>query len=270
MRERHTGYPIIPGSSIKGVVRSHFHHSQSKEFAMLHFGYADEKHAPEGDPLAESTPKDGKSVSRAGYLAFSEARLTAFPVRSAAGSFALVTSRTALARLKRDAGLTFPLPDEPASSTCLSGAAVVIGDARDKVVLEEYVFSWQAEFPADWAEFLSSMLEDAVLKASIDRFVLLPDEDMSHFAKNATEVRQHVRINPETGTVDGSGLFNEETVPAETLFTATITETSKAVDVTPVLKEFSDETLLQFGGNNTTGLGFCTVKVSPLIHNVSE
>jgi CRISPR/Cas system CMR subunit Cmr4 (Cas7 group RAMP superfamily) len=57
-------------------------------------------------------------------------------------------------------------------------------------------------------------------------------------------------------------LFNEETVPAETLFYVSLTDLSRndkqTAEIEKVFKHFETDQLLQFGGNATTGLGFCT------------
>ena len=67
-RERHTGFPVIPGSSVKGVLRDHL---RSLGEAALN------------DIFGEGG--DGESFS-AGKISFGEARLLAFPVRSAKGA----------------------------------------------------------------------------------------------------------------------------------------------------------------------------------------
>jgi len=83
---------------------------------------------------------------------------------------------------------------------------------------------------------------------------------------NACQVSQHVRISPETGTAEQGGLFNEETVPSETLFYTVLTDMARNEDHKKAIKTAHDnlanEQLIQFGGNGTTGLGFCTVKLA--------
>lgn len=254
-RERHTRHPIIPGSSIKGVMRNHFHHSEGEEFVREQFGNAsDNRDEP----------------SQAGLLAYSEARPVLFPLRSAAGSYALATCPLALNRLKRDGCLEMPDVPKIKEGKCLGGSNVTIikDDGEKAVVLEEYSFVWEEEFPTKWASFLSEgILEDPVLRGASDRMVLLSDEDFSHFCASATEIRQHVRIDPDTGTVDGSGLFNEEVVPSETLFYASLAETYPSKSAEALTKPFEEEQILQFGGNSTTGLGFCSVRITHVENN---
>ena len=245
IRERHTGFPIVPGSSVKGVLRDHV---KSKGVA-----------APRVDELFG---KGGNGDDfTAGRISFGEARLLLFPVRSAKGAFALATSPLALQRFARDAGLSIPIPAAPKDMTCLAGSKLVI-PGKNAAVLEEYRFNVSGEFPADWQKTLTSLLNDAVLGGAEGRFVLLSDGDLSHFAVNACQVNQHVRIDDETGTAEDGGLFNEETVPSETLFYSALTETRKLDGNNDVFDTLASEQLIQFGGNGTTGLGFCTVKLA--------
>ena len=100
IRERHTGHPIIPGSSIKGVLRDACRNDDLKAKEESIFGKQDD----------------------AGKLAFGEAKVLAFPVRSAKGSFAFITCPLALERFRREQdGLNLPTLDEPAEMTCLAG-----------------------------------------------------------------------------------------------------------------------------------------------------
>ncbi|MCX6878613.1 MAG: type III-B CRISPR module RAMP protein Cmr4 [Verrucomicrobia bacterium] len=242
-RERHTGFPTIPGSSIKGVLRDHLKTIGPDAIDKL-FGKG-------GDD------KD----SRAGDLSFGEARLVAFPVRSAKGAFALAVSPLSLRRLARDAGWDLKVPDVPVDMTCLAGGKLVI-PGKNAVVLEEYRFNVTGEFPKDWENKLTSLLDDAVLSGAAGRLVLLSDGDLAHFALNACQVNQHVRIDDTTGTADDGGLFNEETVPSEALFYAVLTVLHRGSEDNEAFKKLSEEQLVQFGGDGTTGLGFCTIKLA--------
>ena len=247
-RERHTGFPIIPGSSIKGVFRDHI------------FPKAKENDGSPADVLF-GKGSAGKDAS-AGHISFGEARLIAFPVRSAKGAFALAVSPLTLSRLNRDAGWNLAIPEMPKDLTCRAGSKLVIERPDSKgVVIEEYAFSQEGDFPREWEEKLTSLLTDAVLASAAGRFVLLSDGDLSHFAVNACQVYQHVRIDDETGTADGGFLFNEETVPSETLLYSAFTVLRKDSENNAVFDALKTEQLVQFGGDGTTGLGFCSVKL---------
>lgn len=249
-RERHTGFPVIPGSSIKGVLRDHI------------FPGAEEGKHTNADKLFGKGTKDNEAS--AGHISFGEARLVAFPVRSAKGAFALAVSPLTLSRLNRDAGWALEIPEMSTGMSCRAGSKLLIDrpDAKG-VVLEEYAFSQIGEFPKDWEVKLTGLLSDSVLAGAQGRFVLLSDGDLSHFAVNACQVNQHVRIDDATGTASNDGdLFNEETVPSETLFYAAFTVLRKDSETNAVFDALKTEQLVQFGGNGTTGLGFCSIKLA--------
>src|ERR1035437_221225 len=212
-RERHTGFPVIPASSLKGT------------FADAWNGELHEESNDRGGTKKVRVRQDG-SVSAAAWLfgsdsdkhpfagavQFSEARLLAFPIRSARGSFAWVTCPLALARAVRDG-----VPGVKA----IEGAAlkVLTGDKGDehvlfaksgpltlgeKVVLEEYTFTHAGEVPPGLSDALAKLLKegeqelDPVWKEVASRLVILSDGMMSFFVQNACEVAQHVRISDET------------------------------------------------------------------------
>jgi len=250
-RERHTNHPIIPGSSIKGVFRDAARHF-FKDNSLIEdlFG-----------PETES-----ESAARAGDIAFGEARPIAFPVRSAKGAFAYVTCPFVLRRFARESGLTdLPDLDDPEDQTCLAGPKVVIDHANSKrVVLEEYAFAQQSLFPEKWEQTLLGLSEDPVWKEAARRLVLLSDGDFAHFVTTTTEISTQTKIDPDTGAVSKGALFNMECVPAETLFSAPVQiigrykNTDSAAELSNLANEFP---ILQFGGNSTTGRGFCSINI---------
>jgi CRISPR-associated protein Cmr4 len=254
IRERHTGFPVIPGSSIKGVIRDVCRNDENlKAREEIIFGKQED----------------------AGKLTFGEAKLLAFPVRSAKGSFAFITCHLALERFRREHGkldrLSEPVtkaPAEPKDMHCLAGDAVTITRPNHTgVVLEEYRFNRPAgedgKFPAAWEEALVGLLDDAVWSTAKGRFVLLSNGDFSHFVRNACEVSQHVGIDPQKGTAKPGALFNLEAVPAEALFFAPVTSLGRANGELADLEQLlARKPVMQFGGDSTTGQGFCTVKLN--------
>lgn len=256
IRERHTGFPILPGTSLKGVLRD--------------TATRDELPKSEVDSIFGEGFGSGSKEFSAGRVAFGEAKLLAFPVRSAKGSFAFITCPLALERFQREHGglKALNVSDEPKDMECLAGDTVTISrGGQTGVVLEEYKFTRAlgdtGKFPVDWETALLGLLDDPVWQAGKGRFVLLSNGDFSHFVKNACEVSQHVGIDPQKGTAKRGALFNLEAVPAEAMFFAPLTPLARASNELDKLGElFSRKPLLQFGGDGTTGLGFCTVKLS--------
>lgn len=301
-RERHTGLPIIPGSTLKGSFADHWEANlteDKKKFLRV------ETEETKGDK-PEIVIKDAKDsawlfgsnndkASFTGAIQFGEARLLAFPIRSAKGSFAWITSPIILRRALRDAALKDANDqalkfadnvfsefqsksgdenvDEKALFTVnspLAFRAASSGDAT-KLVLEEYTFTHKGELPVGLGAALQKLLHnDPVWTEIASRLVILSDGMMSFFAQNACEVAEHVRISDETGTAIKGGLFNQENVPSETLFYSVVhffqgrSEWFKEKSPLDAVTEFSSKLaggVFQFGGDASTGLGFCSLEL---------
>lgn len=251
-REPHTRIPIIPGTSLKGVLRGH---PQLKENQAALFGRPAEKEEP----------------GHAGGLLIGEARVLAFPVRSARGCFAWITCPLMLSRYTRDVKPpeTPPLPDPSSLRETSDGqvsvfAAEQVSENR-KVVLEEYTFSVEAsgeKVRSAWESHLLGLLPDEpVWKLLQGRLVILPDGIFSFFVQSACEVAQHVSIDDNTGTAKEGALFNQENCPPETLFYGMIAAQEIAnYDPADSLRRLAalSGSSIQVGGNETTGLGWCT------------
>ncbi len=124
-REKATGIPYLPGSSLKGTLRDRCTDEETRERV---FG-----------------PDTNRADEHAGAAHFSDQRLLLLPVRSLKGTFAWVTSPYLLQRLRRDAsetgavtGLPAEIPQPKNVGQCIVAAkpgALCLSDG--KVVLEE-------------------------------------------------------------------------------------------------------------------------------------
>lgn len=262
MRERHTHIPIIPGTSLKGVL------------ADL---WLDELVPDEKDPTKLLRPRTSdvgwlfghgtdKDAS-AGALLVGEARVLAFPVRSAKGAFAWITCPLALTRLQRDADLDIPFPNDLDDESCYAGEDITMDG---KVVLEEYCLDCRGA--ADAWKPLMQLSADAVWQELPKRFALVSDGLFSYFAEHACEVVTRVRIDDVTGTVAQGALFNQEQVPSETMFYAVVAaqrektksqEPRSAQDALAALATRLNAAgnLIQVGGDETVGLGYCSTNL---------
>jgi len=270
VRERHTGFPIIPATGLKGSFSDPWNE-------VVEGGKA--ARSPDGTWLFGST--DSKNAA-AGALQFSEARLLAFPIRSAKGSFAWITSPLLLQRAARDGvidasliqGLTEPGDDRAHFDSGGQSKLAIQG----KIVLEEYTFAAAIRaFPNldKVRNILAALLpDDPVWQEVKDRLVIVSNGMMSFFAQNACEVAQHVRIDDATGAASGGGLFNQENVPSETLFYSVLHALGErrpepernglrgpdqALDV--FAGKIQAAKVFQFGADASTGLGYCTVRI---------
>ena len=265
-RERHTDWPTIPASSLKGVLRSEL----------------SSRYTPDDPTVLAAFGARLKDISdHSSALAVTDARLLAFPVRSLTGVFAWTTCPSVLGRFKRDLGLIgtagFPVIPRVASNTvlCTQGSPLL---TDNHAVLEEFEFKYagdggRASEIAGWLAMNAIEDED-----SRERFeshlAILSDNDFTHFARHATEIVARIGLNYETKTVKKGALFYEEHVPSETLFYSIVmAEKSRRVDVnmsaTDVLRWFETSLpkYLQIGGGESIGKGICSVRLN---HAVSK
>jgi CRISPR-associated protein Cmr4 len=260
-RERHTEYPMIAGSGLKGAVRHRF-----------------QADGWDQGRIARIFGPETNASDHAGAISFGDAQLVAFPVRCTRQAYVYATSPTALARAARTLALVGANPAWPAT-TAETGHCKLINPALlngDKLHLETFEFTahmdqslmkiseWisQHALPSDAAyDFFREKLKTDL--------VLLPDEDFGYFVKNATVVEPHVRINDQTGTADDGGLFYTENLPPESLLLAPLMATAErsgkgAMQANEVLaavlqgdaglKGLNGQ-LVQVGGDATTGRG---------------
>ena len=256
-RERHTSWPVIPGSSLKGVLRA----SGSRVAG-----------ADSEEVLSAFGPSAGASGEHAGAVSISDAGVVAFPVRSLSGVFAWVTSPSVLRRVSRDAAMAgmslpdFPEPGEGGAACASDSPLLVDGDG---MMLEEFEFQrmGDADGAAEW--IAQHATDDATAAEQIrKRLVVIHDDDFSHFVRNATEVVARIGLDYETKTVRGGALFYEEYLPPETLFCAIVncsdsrraTHSANAAQVMSWMKANIPD-VLQIGGGETIGKGLCGVNL---------
>lgn len=263
-RERHTQFPKIEASSLKGALREAFEHKQQK------------RKDPD-DVIRTFGPEDGDE--HAGSMAFSDARLLLFPVKSMKGVFAWVTCPKVLLQLQRDLKIAdalssdFDLLKIDANTCCKDINLTYSVGGKDKIVLEEYTFDvTKNDETTKLAAWLAKILftHDGVTPFWKDHLsknlVVLKDDDFTDFVTLSTEVITRIKIDNETGTVQTGALFNEEYLPAESVlyslvmaadeFTTKKDDRKKAEEImnffANTLKKIS---YFQIGGNATLGKG---------------
>lgn len=265
-REVHTSHPLIAGSGLKGAVRHHFTRiwKDDKLVARL---FGPERNASE----------------HAGAIAFTDAALVAFPVRSLKNTFVYATCPTALARLKRLAGAAaaWSVPDV-AEGNAKAASDAAFSDGR--LVLEAFDFAATADAGvtaiAAWlaTNALPQGAEHEYFRAKLKTdLVVLSDTEFGHFVRHATVVEAHVKIDNDTGTAADGALFYTENLPPEALLAGLLlasVERRKGRDpeglmdanevLAAVLRDAGErkglaDHLLQVGGDATTGRGLIVV-----------
>uniref|UniRef100_A0A832EEU3 Type III-B CRISPR module RAMP protein Cmr4 n=1 Tax=Desulfacinum infernum TaxID=35837 RepID=A0A832EEU3_9BACT len=272
-RERHTDHPCFAGSGIKGA----FRHAARSLWAQEN-GLLDRVFGPEQD-----------ASDHAGAISFADAQLVAFPVRSLKGVYVYATSPLALQRLARLAAVAGvglpsfscgPLQDDEA--VVLNKELLANEGERSRLILESYAFKPVAKEPEGFKALAQWLSENALPEGPAYAFfrnklandlVLLSDTQLTFFAKNATVVEPHVRINDESGTADDGGLFFTENLPPEAVMVSLTMASEerlkkgdkrddrlRAEQVMERVRRTFDARCLQIGGDATTGRGQVLVR----------
>jgi CRISPR-associated protein Cmr4 len=250
-RERHTRFPKIEASGLKGCIREAFEELKAGDSKVKsdklkeEFPDLEDKWEIERDGKKEIKKKDGKELikfdeaislafgpeegdAHAGALGFTDARVLLFPVKSMKGVFAWITCPKVLDLFKRDlelAGIK-DIPDMPKEKTAPKDCLLFI--KGDKIVLEEYTFEINKDNNGEgtcskFAEWLSKKVipsgnEYNYWQEKIKNdVVVLQDDDFRDFVNLSTEVITRTKIDNETGTVQSGALFTEEYLPSETI-----------------------------------------------------
>jgi CRISPR-associated protein Cmr4 len=270
-RERHTQWPVIPGSALKGILRDACREKERANYDGCR------RRANDEDPTLTAVFGPGKiedSDSHAGALAVTDARLLAFPVRSPKGVFAWVTCPAVLERLCRDARLAgqsvpgMPLSLGAEEAACHAQSPLLFDGGS--LVLEEFEFKRKtsADELAGW--IAANAVKDGPTSQRIrTHLAVIPDNDFTHFARYATEVTARIGLNHETKTVNKGALFYEEFLPSETIFYALVLASEsrkkercmKAPEVVSYLQR-NLPSFLQVGADETIGKGICACNLS--------
>jgi CRISPR-associated protein Cmr4 len=294
-RERHTHWPTIAGSALKGILRDG-HREQIAGRADLdalprYDDQPDRKAERKGqrrekaDAVLELNelygPPTAGSHEFGGALSVTDARILAFPVRSLKGVFAWVSCPEALRRLQRDAelaGAAVPwlVPEVKANLVALPHPDCPCLIEGKYVVLEEFEFTPADAGSADLVRWIADHLlpQSGAYQATRERFarhcLVLSDDDFTHFVRYATEVSARIGLDYDTKTVKSGALFYQEFLPAETLFYSVVlvsaarTRNGDARSAADLLQCFRDHlpSLFQVGGDETTGKGLCATRLT--------
>lgn len=268
VKEKSTGWPVLPGSGIKGVLADHFGAAEAEKRDALQtaaFGKPDWRNA------------EGALVgSNAGALVVGDARLVLLPVKSLYGTFAWVTCPLALRRLERDLreaelaeGLgTMSTPGEGemhATQTAKDklcgggGETAYLMDLDVKAVVPKN--GWVAAWAEKLAEWLFPVATDPWRGMFQSRFGVVHENLFKYVLEMGTEVVTRIHVDPEKGTVQRGQLWTEEALPAESVAASLVwvdgvKSPGNATTQAQILEKYcSRELTLQMGGKATVGRG---------------
>ncbi len=259
-REKATGLPFLPGSSLKGSLKDTF------------FRSVEEANSPGRQQLRE---KIYGTQEGTGAAQFSDARLLLLPVRSLQGTFVWTTSSLLLRRCRDDFALgrhnpPEVIPEPPDESALVASTNTVClplpnqnNQQAPYLVLEDLDIEAQRDDHAvQWAQWLGNKLfgNDPSAAARFgERFAVLHEDIFNFLSETATEVRARIVLKDESKTVDN--LWYEECLPAETVLLSVVTATPLpghgSLTAQDVFTQSLRSTHVQLGGKATVGHGLC-------------
>ena len=270
-RERHTNYPCVHASAVKGAMRAHFREfvEPGKEIAkygdkqfkqaekLVNFIFGSDK----GNDEWNGEFNDNSSIdSIPGAISISDAKLLAFPMRSNIAPFIWVTCPVILNRLKNDlrfCGILdqFNIDDYKIESY---NAKILKGELKDeKIILEDSVVEIKDK-KSIALKFLEHFPE-------LTNLLLISDEMFDYCISSCTEIQTNIKIDSKTGTAAAGALRYQEFLPSDSVLYSVINfKGQRNMDnlkaniikghVRGVIKDF-----IQIGGDETLGKGICKI-----------
>jgi len=280
-RERHTSFPMMAGSGIKGVFRALAERELETGKVNIIFG-----------------PENGSEGSSC--VAFTDAKILLYPVRSVKNTFAWITCPFVLKRFKEDLESTgkekedFSIPKVSDDKIIVASNSPLIINNNSKsnnnskyVGLEEFVFDVDdSKIDPDLINAISKYIPNTNTETTKNnqnkettettqnlsaRFAIVSDNVFTDLVNYAVEVRTRIKIDQTTGTASSGALFTVEMVPSESIFYSLVfaddpknsnSNSVKNVDevIDNIQKLIDNNEVIQVGGDETIGLGFVKVK----------
>lgn len=260
-RERHTSFPVLWASGIKGVIRNlTLREWNDKDKVNTIFG-----------------PDPEDAFDFASCISITDAKILLYPVRSVRGVFAWITCPFVLKRFREDLkaiGVDFEINyqkiDVPDDKVLIANDNLKIQN-KNTVALEEFLFEAEVN---DEVKELARKLKELIPANDLtnhleNHLAIVSDNVFKDFVNYAVEIRTRIRIDQAKGTVKEGALFSEELVPSESVFYSLLFikdsfNPNNKINAENVLFEinnlFSKYSLLQLGGDKTIGRGFVRVK----------
>ncbi|NCC26065.1 MAG: type III-B CRISPR module RAMP protein Cmr4 [Deltaproteobacteria bacterium] len=250
-RERHTNWPMIQASGMKGAMRAHFdrHKADCLEATAI----------AQFDQLTDLVFGSEKSEF-AGALAVSDVKILAFPMRSNLAPFVWITCPAVLGRLSKDLRLVGKAGAEKLENLQMLAkgkAWVLSGQVKGRVLLEDMEVE-----TVDGGEAIKALDALQPYLKGADRLLLVHDEVFSYGVTSCTQVMAQIKIDQSTGTTQSGSLRYQEELPADAIMYSVLlwgsSREGNGTHSAETVAGFIRQTMashLQIGGDETLGRG---------------
>ena len=253
-RERHTAWPMIQASGVKGAFRANFDRFKNK--------ISDKAQINDFDKLSESvfgTDKGGNDGSGyAGSCSISDARILAYPMRSNVSPFVWITCPAVLKRFARDLEIAGKTTFDAAKfSINESEATPLNGSISGDVLLEDFEVKVNSAKITEF-EKIKDFFKDA------ERLLLVSDEVFNYGVTDCTQIMAQIKIDSDTGTTADGSLRYQEELPSDTIMYTVIhwgdskNTSEDKLKAETIRKFITDEVIkthIQIAGDETCGRG---------------
>jgi len=250
-RERHTNWPVIQASGMKGALRAHFDRFKNSITAK-----------PEEEAFKKITElifgSDSRDNDHAGSLSVGDVKILAFPMRSNVAPFVWITCPAVMKRLNQDLALTGQKTVDLASFQELTTDKALWANGLfkqgDRILLEDMEVT---------ATGSCSLGEGTSFFQDAERLLAVHDEVFGYGVSNCTSVMAQIKIDQKTGTTANGSLRYQEELPADTLMYTILfwgdsrddKESLKADAIRGYIKDEVVSGHIQIGGDETLGRG---------------
>jgi CRISPR-associated protein Cmr4 len=248
-RERHTNWPHIQASGVKGAMRDHYRKfAGEKQDQTINFIFGSDKDNDKN--------QKGFDGDHPGAISISDAKLFAFPMRSNVAPFVWVTCPSILKRLNNDLEFSKFRGVGGIPSMEKQDALAMTGQFPESIVLEEAVVTVRQE---------SSIPQIPKGFPEIERLLLVSDEMFDYCVSSCTEIQTQIKIDSSKGTAQDGALRYQELLPADTVMYSIVYYSQSAGlnelqastiqgHIEEIIKGF-----FQIGGDETLGRGICKI-----------
>jgi CRISPR-associated protein Cmr4 len=269
-RERHTNWPHIQASSVKGALRQHFRRFAENEVIdgrkareFINYIFGNDSDNDKDYPIKGDGDKAEKLSNTAGIISVSDAKLLAFPMRSNIAPFVHVTCPAVLKRLIDDLVFCGFNTNGIAIPTVQKEKAIVLksvngsSNLQCKILLEDLVVETSGNSDLN-------AINDYIKQ--IENILLISDDDFNYFVSYCTEIQTQIKIDTATGTAKDASLRYQELLPSNTLLYSVVYYSASAFYTNLQAKTVKETVengikgFVQIGGDETLGRGICKIE----------
>lgn len=272
-RERHTNWPMIQASGVKGAFRANFDRFKSKISSENDINPTTITESIFGTDKGNSGNNDSNS-GYAGSLSVSDAKILAYPMRSNVSPFVWITCPSVLKRLSLDleiAGMESFDSDVFSRAIENENDAIILLNVENAIRIVQNQQNQQPsnvlleDFEVTPNEIENVKTEFKKIKSyftAAERLLLVSDDVFNYGVTDCTQIMAQIAIDSKTGTTATGSLRYQEELPSDTIMYTVIhwgdSKNDKKLDAVKIKNYITNQVIkdyIQIAGDETCGRG---------------